>query len=157
MLTRRYFLRGFGGLALGTTALGSYAFAVEPGLMLGVTRYNIAPATWPADLMLKIAVVADIHACEPWMPASRVREIAEAGEGRCVGLAARARAILVPERAGRCSADARRPGPWRPGKLADRRADYRRRALGAEARLGALERGPAPHRGVGGARHVDRA
>jgi hypothetical protein len=32
MLSRRHFLRGFGGLALGTTALGSYAFAIEPGL-----------------------------------------------------------------------------------------------------------------------------
>ena len=45
--------------------------------MLEVTRYNIAPATWPADLKLKIAVIADIHACEPWMPAARIREIAE--------------------------------------------------------------------------------
>jgi predicted MPP superfamily phosphohydrolase len=77
MLTRRHFLRGFGGLALGTTALGSYAFAVEPGLMLGVTRYNVTPATWPAGLRLKIAVIADIHACEPWMSAARIREIAE--------------------------------------------------------------------------------
>jgi predicted MPP superfamily phosphohydrolase len=77
MLTRRHFLRGLGGLTLGTTALGSYAFAVEPGLMLDVTRYNIAPATWPADLRLKIAVIADSHACEPWMPAARIREIAE--------------------------------------------------------------------------------
>ena len=77
MLTRRHFLRGLSGLTLGTTALGSYAFAVEPGLMLDVTRYNIAPATWPADLRLKIAVIADIHACEPWMPAARIREIAE--------------------------------------------------------------------------------
>src|ERR1700744_2526920 len=77
MLTRRLFLRGSGGLALGSAALGSYAFAVEPGLMLGVTRYNIAPANWPAKLTLKIAIIADIHACEPWMPAGRIRDIAE--------------------------------------------------------------------------------
>src|SRR3981081_720571 len=77
MLTRRHFLRVFGGLALGTTALGSYAFAIEPGLMLGVTRYNVTPATWPGDLNLQIARLADIHACEPWMPAGRIREIAE--------------------------------------------------------------------------------
>jgi predicted MPP superfamily phosphohydrolase len=75
MLSRRHFLRGFGGLALGTTALGSYAFAIEPGIMLNVTRYDVTPATWPADLTLKIAVIADIHACDPWMPAARVREI----------------------------------------------------------------------------------
>ncbi|GAC1330204.1 MAG: metallophosphoesterase [Beijerinckiaceae bacterium] len=77
MLNRRHFIQGVGGLALGTTALGSYAFGVEPELMLGVTRYNVAPAAWPADLRLKIAIIADIHACEPWMSAARVREIAE--------------------------------------------------------------------------------
>jgi predicted MPP superfamily phosphohydrolase len=77
MLTRRHLLKGFGGLTLGTAALGSYAFAVEPGLMLEVTRYNVTPADWPADLRLKIAVIADIHACEPWMSAARIREIAE--------------------------------------------------------------------------------
>ena len=75
MLTRRHFLQGFGGLTLGTAALGSYAFAIEPGLMLGVTRYNVTPATWPADLRLKIAVIADIHACEPWMSAERIGSI----------------------------------------------------------------------------------
>jgi hypothetical protein len=77
MLTRRFFLQGLGGAAVGAAAFGSYAVAVEPALMLEVTRYKIAPATWPADLRLKIAVIADIHACEPWMPASRIREIAE--------------------------------------------------------------------------------
>ena len=77
MLTRRHFLRGLGGLALGSAAFGSYALAIEPTLMLDVTRYTVDPATWPADLRLKIAVIADIHACEPWMPASRIREIAE--------------------------------------------------------------------------------
>jgi predicted MPP superfamily phosphohydrolase len=77
MLTRRHLLKGFGGLTLGTAALGSYAFAVEPGLMLEVTRYNVIPAAWPADITLKIAVIADIHACEPWMSAARIREIAE--------------------------------------------------------------------------------
>ncbi|MEA2758561.1 MAG: uncharacterized protein QOH65_1174 [Methylobacteriaceae bacterium] len=77
MLTRRHFLQGFGGLTLGTAALGSYAFAIEPGLMLEVTRYNVTPAAWPADLTLKIAIIADIHACEPWMSATRIREIAQ--------------------------------------------------------------------------------
>jgi predicted MPP superfamily phosphohydrolase len=77
MLTRRLFLHGLGGVAIGSAAFGSYALAVEPALMLEVTRYTITPATWPADLRLKIAVIADIHACEPWMPASRIREIAE--------------------------------------------------------------------------------
>lgn len=45
--------------------------------MLDVTRYRISPRTWPSDLTLKIAIIADIHACEPWMPPARVRQIAE--------------------------------------------------------------------------------
>ena len=77
MITRRALLQGAGGLVLGSTGLASYAVAVEPGFMLDVTRYRITPRTWPAGLDVKIAIIADIHACEPWMPASRVRHIAE--------------------------------------------------------------------------------
>ena len=76
MFNRRLFLKGAGGLVLGSTGLATYAFGVEPGLRLGVTRYKISPANWPANLNLKIAIVADIHACEPWMPVSRIHEIA---------------------------------------------------------------------------------
>lgn len=36
MLTRRHFLQGLGGLALGSAAFGSYALAIEPTLMLDV-------------------------------------------------------------------------------------------------------------------------
>ena len=77
MITRRRLLQGAGGLILGSTAFAGYAVAVEPGYMLEVTRYRIQPRAWPADLTLKVAIVADIHACEPFMPASRVRRIAE--------------------------------------------------------------------------------
>lgn len=77
MITRRAVLQGAGGLILGSTGLASYAVAVEPGFMLDVTRYRISPRTWPSDLTLKIAIIADIHACEPWMPPARVRQIAE--------------------------------------------------------------------------------
>lgn len=76
MLNRRLFMQGSGAIALATAGLGAYAFGVEPGLLLDVTRYRVTPKTWPADLTLKIAVIADIHACEPWMPVSRIREIA---------------------------------------------------------------------------------
>ena len=77
MITRRHVLQGAGGLLLGTTGFASYAIGVEPGFMMEVTRYRIAPRTWPAGLTLKIAIIADLHACEPWMPATRVRRIAE--------------------------------------------------------------------------------
>ncbi len=77
-LTRRLFLQGGGAfLAIPLRRLGSYAFAIEPGFRLDVTSYHITPPNWPQGLVLKAAVIADIHACEPLMPASRVRSIAE--------------------------------------------------------------------------------
>ncbi len=76
MLNRRLFLQGSGAFALATAGLGGYAFGVEPGLLLNVTRYRVTPKSWPAGLTLKISVIADIHACDPWMPVSRIREIA---------------------------------------------------------------------------------
>ncbi|WP_342028889.1 metallophosphoesterase [Methylocapsa palsarum] len=62
---------------MATGGLGSYAFALEPGFRLIVKPYDIAPPHWPRRFALKAAVLADIHACVPWMPASRVRAIAE--------------------------------------------------------------------------------
>ena len=53
------------------------AFAFEPGLRLKVTSYSVTPPNWPIGLTLRAVVLADIHACEPWMPAARIRAIAE--------------------------------------------------------------------------------
>ena len=36
-------------------------------LRLRVTRYDIQPPQWPADFQLRIAAIADLHACDPWM------------------------------------------------------------------------------------------
>ena len=58
MITRRALLQGAGGLLLGATGLASYAVAVEPGFMLDVTRYRIAPRAWPAGLDLRVAIIA---------------------------------------------------------------------------------------------------
>jgi uncharacterized protein len=76
-LSRRLFLQGLGGLTVAGMASGAYATVIEPGLLLDVTSYRVTPPRWPEGLELKAAVLADIHACEPWMPASRVRSIAE--------------------------------------------------------------------------------
>ena len=76
MLNRRLFLQGTGAFAAASLGLGSYAFAIEPGLLLDVTRYRVTPSSWPASLTVKIAVIADIHACDPWMPVDRIREVA---------------------------------------------------------------------------------
>lgn len=73
MISRRQLLKGFAALSAGTVGFGGYAVA-EP-FRLGVTRYRVRPDRWPSGLGLRLAVVADIHACEPWMPAERIRQI----------------------------------------------------------------------------------
>lgn len=77
LLTRRRFLQGAGGLALSSFGLGSYAFALEPGYMLDITSYQVLPRRWTPGLTLRIGVIADLHACEPWMGPARIRRIAE--------------------------------------------------------------------------------
>jgi predicted MPP superfamily phosphohydrolase len=77
MFTRRKFLQlsgGIGALGVSTTA---YGVGVEPVLRLRLTRYNVTPPQWPAGFQLKIAVVADIHACDPWMSLDHIAEIVE--------------------------------------------------------------------------------
>ena len=75
-ISRRLFLEGAGTFAWSTAGLGSYAFAFEPAFRLNVTSYRVTPPRWPDGLIVKAVVLADIHACEPWMPATRVRGIA---------------------------------------------------------------------------------
>ncbi|MGO9675041.1 MAG: metallophosphoesterase [Methylocella sp.] len=74
---RRAFLQSAAGAVWAMAGFGSYAFAFEPGLRLKVASYNVAPPNWPVGLTLRAVVLADIHACEPWMPAARIRSIAE--------------------------------------------------------------------------------
>ncbi len=76
-ISRRLFLQVAGGALSAAAGFGSYALAFEPGLRLKVTRYFVSPPGWPADLSIRAVVLSDIHACEPWMPAARVRAIAE--------------------------------------------------------------------------------
>jgi uncharacterized protein len=65
MISRRQFIRFFGGAGAFGAATGFYGVGVEPLLRLRVVRYDLRPPQWPADFRLKIAVVADIHACDP--------------------------------------------------------------------------------------------
>ena len=75
MVTRRQFLTVLaGGVALGSSFSG-YAFAVEPMFRLVVTEWTLATAKWPYEKPLRIVILADIHAVEPWMPPSRIRAI----------------------------------------------------------------------------------
>ena len=59
------------------TGFGGYAVADEPAMVPLVRRYAVAPPRWPAGFPLKIGVISDLHACEPWMSAERIRGIAE--------------------------------------------------------------------------------
>ncbi|MEM6638191.1 MAG: metallophosphoesterase [Pseudomonadota bacterium] len=75
MVTRRMFLRALGLGAVSAAALGSYAFAVEPLWRLRVTKYELQPQSWTRGLRLKVAVLADFHACNPWMTTARIQQI----------------------------------------------------------------------------------
>jgi len=71
MLTRRRLLKS----SLLVPAVGAYAVGVEPLLLTRVTRYVVQPRSWPAGLSLTVAVIADVHACEPWMDVERIQRI----------------------------------------------------------------------------------
>ncbi|MCB1496359.1 MAG: metallophosphoesterase [Bauldia sp.] len=76
MISRRSFLKLTGLTALAGLGLSSYAFAIEPRFRLEVTRYRLTPPGWPAGSRpVRIAAIADTHACDPWMPLSRIEEI----------------------------------------------------------------------------------
>lgn len=77
MISRRAFLRWPTGLLLGAAGLGAYSIIIEPTFMLNVTRYRVTPKDWPAGLRLRLALISDLHAAEPWMPVSRIRTIAQ--------------------------------------------------------------------------------
>lgn len=72
MLTRRGFLRAMLGAVLAGVAGAGYAFGVEP-FRLVVRRHAVRPADWPKGLRLRIAALADPHACRPWMTPERIR------------------------------------------------------------------------------------
>lgn len=77
MITRRAFLRLAGGSFVSAAALGAYAFGIEPLLLTHVKRYALIPPRWPSGFRLRIAVLADIHACEPWMTVERIKGLVE--------------------------------------------------------------------------------
>jgi len=74
MISRRHFLRLAGGL--GATGISTVAYGFgEPALRLRVTRYDIPAAAMAGRFKLKIAVIADLHACDPWMSLERIESI----------------------------------------------------------------------------------
>lgn len=80
MFTRRGLLKAMwrGGLVLGAMALYPFTEVMAGPL---VTPYRLRPRGWRPGLKLRVAVIADIHACEPWMGAERIRGICDRANG----------------------------------------------------------------------------
>ncbi|HEX8416694.1 MAG TPA: metallophosphoesterase, partial [Methylobacterium sp.] len=76
--SRRQFLGGFGAATALGASTGAYAFGIEPHFRLVVTRYAPVLPNWTPGLALRIAVLADFHVGEPFMPLDRVAEIVAA-------------------------------------------------------------------------------
>ena len=76
MISRRHLLQSFAGLGVAGVSTAAYGCG-ESALQLGVARYQITPPRWPAGLKLKIAAIADLHACDPWMSLDRIQSIVE--------------------------------------------------------------------------------
>lgn len=77
MITRRDFMKIVGGGFASFAALGGYAFAIEPLARLNIARYQLNPPGWTPGFKLRVVALADLHACEPWMSASRIASICE--------------------------------------------------------------------------------
>jgi uncharacterized protein len=109
MVNRRHFLTGAGALAAGVGGLGAYASAYEAGARLDLTSYDVSSPVWPADITLKIAIIADVHACEPWMPVERIASIVDLANSQKPDLT-----VLLGDFAGRQHFVTRyvAPGAW---------------------------------------------
>ncbi len=77
MISRRTFTKLAGSGFTSACALGSYAFAIEPLARLATTYYKPAIRNWADGPPLRIAALADLHACKPWMSVGRIRHIVE--------------------------------------------------------------------------------
>jgi predicted MPP superfamily phosphohydrolase len=75
MISRRDMLKMLAAMGLGSTALSSYA--VAESFHETVTRYRLTPPRWTPCLNVRLAVLADLHVCEPWMSVDRVQAIVE--------------------------------------------------------------------------------
>ena len=73
MITRRQLFQGLGAATAGGVGLGGIAFA-EP-FRTKLTHYALTPPRWPQGLSLKLAVIADLHACNPWMGVARIERL----------------------------------------------------------------------------------
>jgi predicted MPP superfamily phosphohydrolase len=74
LLTRRRVL-GTAALLAGTgAATAGYATALAP-FSERITRYALTPPGWTPGLKLRLAVLTDLHICEPWLGLARLDRI----------------------------------------------------------------------------------
>lgn len=76
LLTRRQFLKlGVGAVALGASGF-AYGVEIEPKFRLLHTHWQVPHPHWPAGAPpLRITVLTDIHASDPYMPVARIEKI----------------------------------------------------------------------------------
>jgi uncharacterized protein len=73
VITRRQLFQGLGAATAGGVGLGGVALA-EP-FHTKLTHYALTPPRWPSGLSLKLALIADLHACDPWMGVARIERL----------------------------------------------------------------------------------
>jgi hypothetical protein len=73
VITRRQLFQGLGAATAGGIGFGGYALAEPFGTT--VTTYTLSPPRWPRGLSVMLAVIADLHACKPWMDVERIEGI----------------------------------------------------------------------------------
>ena len=81
MITRRQFIKSVGLAGLAAVSLGGYAVGIEPVARMTIAEYRVTPPRWPNGLKLRLVLIADLHACHPWMPPDRIVSIVETANG----------------------------------------------------------------------------
>lgn len=75
MLSRRQLLQGVAVSAGASVGVGGYAVAEPHSLIVRTFRLN--PPNWPSGLFLRLAILTDLHACDPWMSVDRIAGIVD--------------------------------------------------------------------------------
>lgn len=73
MISRRTFFKLMSLVGPSGVAGSGYAYAET--LTERVKTHRVTPPGWPSGLRLRVAIIADLHACNPWMAEERVRAI----------------------------------------------------------------------------------
>ena len=78
MISRRQFVGAAAAITGAGMAGAADALAVEPGFSLSVKEWTVEHPAWRAAAPpLRIGVLTDLHAVEPWTPARRISGAAD--------------------------------------------------------------------------------